>query len=186
MECRACHQSKAADEFKKHLGGRDTICKACYRIRNRAYTKAYTQRPKGWAKRAWRALCARAGNHDGRHPAYTHVEVRMSKDEFLGWAIPRYEKWLLEHEVTEAPTIDRIESRGHYELKNIQLLSRSDNSAKAAHSARLATADSLVRFIIRHATKLGISPESVAELIVKEQGSLTSRKQKNLAPVGEG
>lgn len=166
MECRACHQSKTAIEFKKAGRYLDTICKSCYNIRNRTYTKAYTNTAHGWANRSWQRLVSRANNRDGRHPTYVNVDVRMTKNEFLEWAIPRYKEWIETHFAYEIPTIDRIDSTAHYEIMNIRILSKSDNSMR---SGKPDTVHQLVRYVVRYANKLGISPESVAELIIKEQ-----------------
>lgn len=50
----------------------------------------------------------------------------MSRNEFLEWAIPQYRTWFSQHSDIK-PSIDRIDSDGHYELGNIRLLSLDEN-----------------------------------------------------------
>lgn len=65
-----------------------------------------------------------------KSPWYRNVEIRMTKREFLDWATPLYEKWQREHPGVRA-SVDRIDSTGHYEIGNIQLISQRHNMMKA-------------------------------------------------------
>ena len=59
-------------------------------------------------------------------PAYRHVNVRMSLDEFIEWALPRYEDFI-EKYPDESPSISRFGDSGDYEIGNIELISLKDN-----------------------------------------------------------
>lgn len=93
---------------------------------NRAYAKRYRKTPQGAAACAWNRLTSRAGAKYNHGRCYASVEVRISRADFMAWAVPQYEAWFREHpDVT--PSIDRIESSGHYEAGNLRLISRSKN-----------------------------------------------------------
>jgi len=61
----------------------------------------------------------------------------MTKSEFYFWAKPRYEEFLETHSGVR-PSVDRIDSYGHYELGNLQVISFSENSKKAQELNRVA------------------------------------------------
>ncbi len=50
----------------------------------------------------------------------------MSQAEFLEWAVPEYERFMHDNPV-DTPSINRIDSCGHYELGNIEIVSMSSN-----------------------------------------------------------
>jgi hypothetical protein len=56
-----------------------------------------------------------------RNKSYKGIEVRVSRDEFIDWFMPRD---------FEGCSVDRIEKSGHYELSNMQLISLQKNIAK--------------------------------------------------------
>jgi len=84
------------------------------------------------AKNAWHMLNARAGAKYNFSKCYINVEVRMTREEFLEWAIPEYELWLAEHP-NQTPSIDRADPNGHYEIGNLQILEVQENRRKARH-----------------------------------------------------
>ena len=87
----------------------------------------HIKRHRRTAGRAWNRLNSRAGNKYGHGKHYEHVEVRMSREEFIDWATPQYEAWFKKHP-NITPSLDRIEESGHYELGNLQLITISENS----------------------------------------------------------
>lgn len=91
--------------------------------RHREYRKA----PRGAAVAAWSRLISRAGNRAGYFPTYAWVEVRMTRDEFLAWAIPRYARWFRNHPGV-TPFLDRVDTAGHYELANLRLATAKRNA----------------------------------------------------------
>ena len=91
-----------------------------------------TSYPKGWrgslqltVGAAWNRLTSRAGGKYG-FKGYEHVEVRMTRAEFVAWALPEYALWFRSRP-DETPSIDRIDNDGHYELANIRLVSLAEN-----------------------------------------------------------
>lgn len=97
-------------------------CRKCQNESGRALMKT----PAGKAKRAWIAILNRANNRDGKSPAYANVECRITREEFLAWAIPAFQKWIAENP-DELGSVDRIDVEGHYELSNLRVISRREN-----------------------------------------------------------
>lgn len=93
------------------------------------YLKDYRRTPKGKASQIWSALLQRVENKSGKSPAYTCVKLLMRRDEFLLWAVPELEKWIANKPI-ESVSLDRIREDGHYELSNIQFLTRIENILK--------------------------------------------------------
>lgn len=103
-------------------------CKSCHLEVDRERCKQYRNSPHGMASRAWYRINARAENKNGKDACYTNIKVNMTKDQFITWAIPKYSEWIVKHP-NESPSINRINSHGHYELGNIELLTCSQNSS---------------------------------------------------------
>jgi hypothetical protein len=74
-----------------------------------------------------------------RYKAYADVEMRISREDFVEWAIPEIAKWIFSHD--ENPTIDRIDSHGHYEIGNLQLATLKENAAKRRKSKNIFAPD---------------------------------------------
>ena len=53
----------------------------------------------------------------------------MTKEQFLAWAIPKYNSWLQEHPDV-VPSVNRIDNKGHYEIGNIEVISWGQNATK--------------------------------------------------------
>ncbi len=87
------------------------------------------------ARAAYRNMRARCGNPDGKNPAYAEVELRMTMEEWIAWAVPEYERFDEEHPGAK-PSVSRNGDEGHYELGNIELLTLQENRArmKSAHT----------------------------------------------------
>jgi hypothetical protein len=105
--------------------GSSSWCRRC----KREAVSSWAKSPRGRAVRAWLSLAMRAGNRNGKAPAYATVEVRMTREEFLAWAIPAHTRWMCRHP-GECPSVDRKNPEGHYEIGNLQILSQPANSAK--------------------------------------------------------
>lgn len=95
----------------------------------RQWQRNYKHTIKGKAQVLWDGLSRRAENKIGCRPTYKDVKVCFTKEEFLAWVIPNLEEWVKSHSL-ESVTVDRKDSKGHYELSNVQLLTKSDNSRK--------------------------------------------------------
>jgi len=94
----------------------------------------------------------------------------MKRDEFITWALEKYQEWLQNHDISEIPTIDRIDPSGHYEIANIRILSRKENSSHNFDEIRRPmTAGHLAELVIKHAKRLKISTKEITDMIIKEQ-----------------
>ncbi len=126
--CQRCHRDLALTDFyrcKSFDDGLDRVCKSC----NSAKKVSYRQSAKGKAANAWHSItCRTNGNAADRHARiYAGIEVRMTRQEFLAWAIPIYSEWMKQHP-DDTPSVDRKDPTGHYEIGNLQIISLSDNS----------------------------------------------------------
>lgn len=93
------------------------------------------------AKAAYCGMLARCGNRNGKNPAYASVELRMTKAEWLAWAVPQYEAFLSACP-NETPNASRRNDCGHYEIGNIEIVSLSENrSVMTARSVLMMKAD---------------------------------------------
>lgn len=84
---------------------------------------------------AWHAIIQRAGNARGNKPTYVAVELRMTKQEFVAWAVPRYRRWFKQHPGVVA-FIDRRDNFGHYEIPNLRLVTRLVSTRNKRHRGR--------------------------------------------------
>ena len=84
----------------------------------------------------------------------------MTKEEFLEWAISKYSKWSKDHP-NEKPAVDRIDSSGHYELTNIQLISVNDNSRRAQSIPE--DEELFAKWIVGKCKKSGLDPMVVVK-----------------------
>lgn len=112
----------------------------------------------------------RAGNKNGKYPTYANIEIKMTREEFETWVNEFESQWNQIKESGDVPTIDRIDPEGHYEISNIRVLGRRENSRQNAPSKRRPqTLEQLGTYIVRCAKRLNIPLDSVVELIIKEQ-----------------
>lgn len=81
------------------------------------------------ARSAYRDMKRRCGNANGKNPAYAAVELRMTMDEWLAWAIPEYGRFNLDHP-NESPNASRRGDAGHYEIGNIEVIPKKVNRAR--------------------------------------------------------
>lgn len=133
--CRRCKQRKPTSEFrrsKKSADGLWSYCRPC----GAELTRRYFRTPRGRAFSAWRLMNRRVRVQ----PEYAGIEVRMTKEAFLEWAVPRFEAWIAERP-DEVPTIDRIESAGHYEIGNIRLLEWGENCRQRRNAHNIHAPD---------------------------------------------
>jgi hypothetical protein len=129
--CSVCKRRKSASRFYKDCNSGDGFTSQCKSCR-----AAYQRTPKGRANTAWQNLRKRIRAETPRLRCYQGVEVRLTKEEFVEWFLPRYTAWIGEHPGVR-PSVDRIDSKGHYELSNLQLISVSQNAHKALRNLHL-------------------------------------------------
>ncbi len=73
-----------------------------------------------------RRMWANMKNRVKNDPDYRHVEIKMSRNEFLSWAEPRVQNFLFLNP-TATPSVDRMDSDGHYEILNIRIIDLDEN-----------------------------------------------------------
>lgn len=94
--------------------------------------------PRGRALNTWARIKERVLNANGKQPSYANTELRMTREEFIEWyvqAIQSYEG--------EYPSLDRINNDGHYEISNLQIIHRSENSRKRSNCYNLNAPEGL-------------------------------------------
>lgn len=93
------------------------------------------------AKSAFIGMTKRALNRNGKSPTYANVELRITEEEWLTWALPKYEECIREYP-EESPNVARFGDMGHYEIGNIDIVPYSKNRAEqTARSNSLAKPD---------------------------------------------
>lgn len=123
LNCPGCSTTLAVDNFYRNAGRKtntSVLCKECF--------KSYEATPHRRAKRTWQNIVSRLK----RQHSYRHVELRMTRTDFIEWAVPQFYKWIADGHST-TPSIDRIDPKGHYELGNIRLTTRAENSRLASN-----------------------------------------------------
>jgi hypothetical protein len=66
------------------------------------------------AKAAYCNMIARCENANGKNPSYVDVKLRMTLDEYLEWAVPRYAQFIAQFP-NETPCTARIGDKGDRE-----------------------------------------------------------------------
>jgi len=93
----------------------------------------------GFRRRRWNLLNGRtvngykaANNTNIKNLQYINkgIELRITKDEFYEWCNAQWDLIDSIYKSGEKPTIDRINSNGHYELSNMRIISMSENLAR--------------------------------------------------------
>lgn len=130
--CSTCKETKERSQFfnnRWHTDGKSHQCKSCAQISNRRGLKTFS----GHAAKMYFNILSRL-NFD---PSYKGRTVHFTKGEFLEWILndPTYTKlhtqWVeSDYSKKLTPTLDRIENHGQYEMGNIQVLTKSENSRK--------------------------------------------------------
>lgn len=124
--CPQCEQKLFKVHFYKwRRGWRKQFCNRCYQ----AIATKNRQSAEGWARKAFENMRLRAENRSGRHPTYSNVQLRISRNEFIEWVLAEMPWFQFRHPGLR-PSIDRKDARSHYELGNIQLLPQRENSRK--------------------------------------------------------
>ena len=93
-----------------------------------AILRASRNTPKGIATRMWLNINNRCRiSRDPKHPlhtryrTYANVLIKLTREEFVTWAVPAITEWLDQHP-NARPYLDRRNSLGHYELSNIRVV----------------------------------------------------------------
>ncbi len=90
------------------------------------------QTPLYRAKAAYSNMQRRCKGGVAVLPAYAETEVRMSREEWLAWAVPQYVKFLTENPGAK-PSVSRKGDEGHYEIGNVTIVKFQDNLKDQFH-----------------------------------------------------
>lgn len=123
--CSKCYRVLSLSGFNLNKNAKDghaSQCKDCAK----ASVKEYLKTPRGIAIQAWNSMNKRVA----RQPEYAGIEVRMTRDEFVAWAIPEYASYLSAGH-SQRPSVDRIDPTLHYSIDNIRIIGLTDNVRRA-------------------------------------------------------
>lgn len=128
--CKLCQIQKPLTEFHRNCKSPDGLlhqCRVCISAKKKL---AYRVNPTTKAIAVWHGILQRAGNASGRHPTYANIEVRMSRAEFLAWAVPAYRRFERKNPGSRA-SVDRKDPDGHYEIRNLRVIAMVANQRLA-------------------------------------------------------
>ena len=147
--CSKCSKRKSTDGFYKARETKDGLrcwCKTCMgMMKKKTRSPSESRGTLSYFKmHTWVNINGRTVN--GSHPVLSgsslryiergQIELRMSKEEFYSWCDTQQEKILLLYKNGDTPSIDRKNPSGHYEIKNLQILSWRENTLKGVDSFR--------------------------------------------------
>jgi len=173
--CNRCNRELPIEHFglnNSRPDGHHYYCKECVkqyaqaykqtpdgRQKNKTWGQAYYKTPKGLARRQWNGITHRAG----KHPNYLHVEIKCTRDQYIAWAEQEIIAFLALHP-NERPSVDRIDPKGHYEFGNIQIISLSENTARAnrANGGEILSKEKRIARIIHQMQRFGLSLNDLA------------------------
>ncbi len=159
--CWKCGVEKPVEEFANDPSkkdGKHGRCKRCdsewrkeHRHERRSYKRSYKRTINGFTDRCWNRLNQRTVN--GTHPRPENRHIRVYLDQGIQLQITKEElraivaaNWPTIETIWKAggkPSIDRIDSTGHYAADNIQFIPLSDNCRKSGLKSGRARAASV-------------------------------------------
>ena len=152
-QCSKCKKMLTIECFprnKKYKTGYEGVCLECKRsqckLRHKRYylkhsdkvstkNRTYKRSLEGKAVRMWNDITKRVT----KHPAYAPRGVRseLTREEFISWILNDsqykecYNKWVKEdYKLSSSPSVDRIDTEGHYTLDNIRVVSLQVNQRR--------------------------------------------------------
>ena len=145
-KCKQCKGIFSIDNFYKDTRVKDghySICKKChysYKKEDLNYLKSNIT-PERLIRRRWVSIKNRF-----KCKGYEKIKCLMTRDEFIKKMYTKeflemFNEWDKQGRVLRfAPSIDRIDSSGHYELSNIRWLQFKDNAALGGNKPNRAMA----------------------------------------------
>lgn len=85
-------------------------------------------------KASYSGMQQRCLNANGKSPTYAKVELRMTKEQFIAWALPLYAEFIKKRP-GESPCTARFGDKGHYEIGNVKVISMDENRKEAVRPA---------------------------------------------------
>lgn len=130
--------------------------------------KVYMSKPRSKALMLWHNMNYRCDNHE----LYKNVSVKMTREEWLKFAVPAVERFLKQNPGGR-PSVHRRNDSGDYEVGNIEIIDRKENILRSSFIVKytgLARLDNKEEMIVRaaHVVKLAICDQlgiSVSELV---------------------
>lgn len=155
--CRSCAALWMRDHRARHPRENAQRLRAYYQ-RNKeilkAKQRAYRLTPKGWAVNAWVRLNNRTINgakpywRSTGHRYYLEhgIRLEMTKTEFYAWVLAHWADAEAIQRNGKTPSIDRVDSKGHYSLDNIRIIENRLNTQNVrSELARIRNAASAER-----------------------------------------
>lgn len=122
--CTVCKLEKSISEFGINNRMKDGIGYVCKKCKSEYQKNHYKNRtPVMQAKKVFSGIekrCTNAIYHEHR-PKYKTVKNLLNRNEFILWYTANH---------FEGCEVDRIDDNGHYDMSNIQLLSREEHNHK--------------------------------------------------------
>lgn len=138
-QCSTCGEKKLKKDFYSRKTARDGLTSQCRECKRRSASFC-SSRIRGTLEcfkvRTWEGINRRTVN--GKYPDYAPgrpaicylrrgTELRMSREEYWIWVDSQALKILAMYANGETPSIDRINSDGHYSTDNLQILDMREN-----------------------------------------------------------
>lgn len=105
------------------------------------YHSYYKHTVKRKATQMWQDIKARLAGKTGRGLSYHNVQLLMKREDFITWVTPELEKWKMKFGSLLNASLDRIDNEGHYEIPNLQLLTKYENSIKRITNKNVTAPD---------------------------------------------
>jgi len=98
------------------------------------YHLYYKHTVKRKATQMWQDIKSRVAGKTGRSFSYKNIELCMTRDEFINWVSPQLEKWKERYGNLTDVSLDRKDNSKNYELDNLQLLTKYENTIKRSNN----------------------------------------------------
>jgi hypothetical protein len=133
------HLSERRERDRQYYWEHKEERNAYSREHSKEYHETYRHTWKCWFKSRWSGINRRTVNgaypeRNKRTSCYldSGVRLEMTKEEFKIWCFDRKDIIENMYKNNIIPSIDRIDTNGHYSIDNIQIIDQKENSKKAA------------------------------------------------------
>lgn len=121
--CKTCGSTGPFGKRTSAVDKLESCCKPCLNAKQ----KQRNTTPAGKAATAWQSILKRANNRNGSNPTYVHVNVGISREAFMAWAIQAFTTWI-DANPNGIPSVNRIIDTVGYVVENLEVISAGDNS----------------------------------------------------------
>jgi hypothetical protein len=132
----------------KETDGPYCRCSAC-RAKEADHRQGHKNKPRRVAINLWHGLkrrCKKWDDPNQNWARYENVEVKMTRGEFLDWAIPEIIKFAAKYP-NEQPTVHRLKK--HYEINEIELLPKGLHAKRHFAQWALKTKEEQLEMIVK-------------------------------------